>query len=61
MRNERLIEARNRSGLTQDEAADKMKIPLSTYKTYEYNTREPKVNVAIKIAKFYGVQVEDIF
>ena len=61
MRNEKLINVRNSKGLTQEEAADKMEIPLSTYKTYEYNTREPKVNMAIKIAKFYGVIVEDIF
>lgn len=61
MRNKKLIETRNKAGLTQDEAAEKMQIPLSTYKTYEYNTREPKVSAAIKIANFYGVQVEDIF
>ena len=61
MKNEKLIQARKKQGLTQVQVADRAKISEVTYQLYEYGQREPKINTAKRIAKILKCRVEDIF
>lgn len=68
MENQKLIKARenynsekNGKELSQQAAAALIGIPFRSYQSYEYGNREPSVSRAIKIAKFYGVAVEELF
>lgn len=60
MRNENLIKARNKTGLTQVEVAKKAKITDRVYQAYEAG-RKPKSDVAIRIADALGVKSYEDF
>lgn len=54
----RLKECRKEANLTQWEVAVYCDITEKTYQNYELMTREPKLEILIKIADKYGVSVD---
>lgn len=61
MKNSCLTELREDRGLTQAELAFKLDLSPSTISSYEQGVRIPRDAVKIKIARFFGVSVFDIF
>lgn len=58
-KNDRLVALRgNRS---QSEVARALQIDRSTYAHIENGTRRASLSLAFKIARYYGVAIEDIF
>ena len=55
---ERLIELRKEKGLSQAEAAREFQIVVRAYQRYEYDEREPRLSVLIRMADFYGVSLD---
>jgi putative transcriptional regulator len=47
--------------LTQDDLAKKVSVSRQTINAMELNKYVPSTVLALKIAKFFGKQVEDIF
>jgi transcriptional regulator with XRE-family HTH domain len=56
----KLTELRNKKGMTQVQAAKKLKIPRSTYSNYELDKREPDFDTAEKIATLFDVTVDEL-
>lgn len=56
MKNIKLIEWRNKAGLTQVEVAEKAGIADRAYQNYEAGERIPRADVAIHIADAVGVK-----
>lgn len=56
MKNIKLIEWRNKAGLTQVEVAGKAGIQERAYQNYELGARTPKADTAIRIADAIGVK-----
>ena len=54
-RNELLITARDDRGLTQAQIAEKAGISVAAYQRYEYGSRKPNAEIAIRIAEALGV------
>ena len=50
---ERLKQLRLENNLTQETLAEKLQIVKSTITKYEKNTREPELEILIKIADFF--------
>ncbi len=57
---ERLKAARKKAGLSQEAASQQLDIRYSTYRRYESGTTEPTVSVAARIARLYGVSLDDL-
>lgn len=53
----RLKELRKQKGMLLKELSQEIGIPLSTYAGYEREEREPKLEVWIKMAKYFNVDV----
>ena len=53
--------ARERSGKTQAQVAKETGVSQLSYQRYEYNTREPSVQTAIRIARVLDSTVEELF
>ena len=53
--------ARQKSGKTQAQVAEKAKISQTQYQNIEYNKSEPKVKTAIRIAETLNSTVEELF
>lgn len=58
--NKRLIDAREKRGLTQEKLANEVGIDRTTYAHYERG-RNPKLDTAIKIAQIVKKPVEYLF
>lgn len=56
VRNTKLIEAREKCGLTQVEVAKKANITERAYQNYEAGERIPRADAAIRIADVLGVK-----
>lgn len=56
-----LRERREVLQLTQKQVADLVGIAESAYQRYEYGTNEPKVFMAVKIARALKTSVEELF
>ena len=56
MKNKKLTTAREKSGKTQKQVAEEIKISVRNYQDYEYNINIPNVLTAIKIANALGVE-----
>ncbi len=56
----KITELRNKKGMTQLQAAKKLKMPRSTYSNYELDKREPDFEMAQKLASFYEVSVDEL-
>lgn len=61
MRNKKLIAARNETGLTQVEVAEKAGTTERMYQRYEAGECLPKVDIAKRIAQILHKTVEDLF
>lgn len=55
-KNKALMTAREGSGLTQVQIAEKAGISVAAYQRYEYGSRKPGVEIAIRIAEALGVE-----
>ncbi len=55
---ERLRECRKERGLTQGQVAIYCDITEKAYQNYELMTREPKLEILIKIAEFFEVSLD---
>ena len=60
MRN-RLRELRETRGLTQEELAKILGVTRQTIIAIEKGKYDPSLRLAFKIARFFGVKIEDIF
>lgn len=61
MKRQRLIDLREKKGLTQSQAAKEIGIAQSTLAMTELGQRNPRDNIKVQIAKFYNVTVGEIF
>ena len=57
----RLEEVRKQRGIKQEELADAMKVSRQTISSLENGRYNPSVILAIKLARYFGMNVEDIF
>jgi putative transcriptional regulator len=60
MRN-RLRKLREARGLTQEELAKALGVTRQTIIAIEKGRYDPSLKLAFKIARFFGVKIEDIF
>lgn len=58
---DQLQAARLKSGKTQAQAAEMLKISEVAYQRYEYGSGAKTIRTAIRIAKLYGSTVEDLW
>lgn len=54
----RLKELRKEKGLSQIQVAIYCDITEKTYQNYELMTREPKLEILIRLADYYGVSLD---
>ena len=54
----RLKECRTNRGVTQQEVAIYCDITEKTYQNYELMTREPKLEILIRIADYYDISLD---
>lgn len=57
----RLEEIRKQRGIRQDELAEAMGVSRQTISSLENGRYNPSVILAIKLARYFGTKVEDIF
>ena len=57
---QRLKECRKERGLTQMQVATYCDISEKAYQNYELMTREPKLEILVRIADLYGVSLDDL-
>jgi len=60
MRN-RLEEFRKRRNITQEELAAALEVTRQTIGSLENGRYNPSIMLAFKIAKYFGVAIEDVF
>lgn len=54
----RLKMLRESKGMTQQAVADVLEIAKNTYAHYEDGSNEPRINIIVKIAQYYGITVD---
>lgn len=52
---------RKEKGLKQEELADELEVSRQTIISLEKGKYNPSIILAFKIAKFFGVKIEDVF
>ncbi|ASJ03126.1 transcriptional regulator [Thermococcus profundus] len=57
----RLRELREERGLTQEELAKALGVTRQTIIAIEKGKYDPSLRLAFKIARFFGVKIEDVF
>ena len=57
----RLRELREAKGLTQEELAKALGVTRQTVIAIEKGKYDPSLRLAFKIARFFGVKIEDVF
>jgi putative transcriptional regulator len=57
----RLEELRKQRGIKQEELADRLEVSRQTIGSLENGRYNPSITLAIKIARFFGMSVEEIF
>lgn len=57
----RLEELRKKHGITQDALADRLKVSRQTIGSLENGRYNPSILLAFKLARFFGVGIEEIF
>ena len=55
---ERLKKCRKERGFTQNQVAIYCDITEKAYQNYEFMTREPKLEILVRIADLYGVSLD---
>lgn len=56
-----LSQLRNERGKTQRQIAKDMNVAVSTIAMYETGSRMPSLQMAKKLAEYFGLRIEDIF
>ncbi|MBD1432397.1 helix-turn-helix transcriptional regulator [Sphingobacterium sp. DN00404] len=51
---------RGRKGRSQQQLADELGITRTRYSKYEYGMAEPPIELLVKIARYYGISVDEI-
>lgn len=59
--NNRLEELRKERGITQEELAGQLEVSRQTVNSLEKGRYNPSILLAFKIARFFGLPIEDIF
>jgi putative transcriptional regulator len=59
--NNRLEELRKKAGITQEMLADSLEVSRQTIGSLESGRYNPSILLAFKIARFFGVTIEEIF
>ena len=57
----RLEELRTQRGIRQDELAAALKVSRQTISSLENGRYNPSIQLAFKLARYFGLTVEDIF
>ena len=57
----RLEELRKKTGITQEMLADSLEVSRQTIGSLEGGRYNPSIVLAFKIARFFGVTIEEIF
>ena len=57
----RLEELRKLRGIRQEELADQLEVSRQTIGSLENGRYNPSINLAFKIARFFGMSIEEIF
>lgn len=57
----RLEELRKQKGIRQEELADALEVSRQTIGSLENGRYNPSILLAFKIAKYFGMQIEEIF
>lgn len=57
----RLEELRKRRGIRQEELAESLEVSRQTIGSLENGRYNPSILLAFKIAKFFGMSIEEIF
>ncbi len=57
----RLEEIRKEKGITQEELANVLEVSRQTIGSLENGRYNPSIILAFKIAKYFGLTIEDIF
>ena len=52
---EKLKELRKEMGLSQEKVAKALNLSRTTYASYEQGTREPNIEMIIKLCKFFNI------
>lgn len=56
----KLVELRQSRGISQKEIADYLGVTREAYSHYERNTREPNLEMMMKLAKFYQIEISEL-
>lgn len=56
-----LREVRNSKGLTQKEVAEALLISKDSLSRYERGEQDPRLDVAIRLSKYYNVSMESLY
>lgn len=59
--NNRLEEIRKQRGIRQEELADALEVSRQTIGSLENGRYNPSILLAFKIARYFGMRIEDIF
>ena len=59
--NNRLGELRKERGITQEELAALLEVSRQTISSLEKGRYNPSIQLAFKIARYFGLRIEDIF
>lgn len=59
--NNRLEELRKERGITQEELAALLEVSRQTISSLEKGRYNPSIQLAFKIARYFGLRIEDIF
>jgi len=57
----RIEEIRNQKGIRQEELAKQLGVSRQTISSLENGRYNPSILLAYKIAKFFGMRIEDVF
>lgn len=57
----RLEELRKARGIKQEELANALEVSRQTISSLEKGRYNPSIQLAFKIARFFGMQIEEIF
>jgi putative transcriptional regulator len=57
----RLEEIRKQHGITQEELADKLEVSRQTIGSLENGRYNPSILLAFKIARFFNLNIEEVF
>lgn len=58
--NKKIRQLREDREKTQKEVADALGIKEQVYQRYEYGTREPKIDIIRKLARYYNISSDEI-